>query len=242
MTNDALELSPKLPRTPGWVGLSEERKKWLQQETSDLNKLGMAETHIGVTSALKLLEVEAGLKGTSMSMDSYLEFAFPHGKATGNRRLKGGRQLIELWGRDICNAIVRKGETLLRGSLGIGLNELVNVAKALPAPTAKDDKTIEGFFEKKVRPALQERRVGRQQSKSTKLTYDQFIRNLFNTGRLYKKQTKGLNTSADHKEALKTVVGWWMEDWAVPGTLECKRLAIPEGIVATVGRPRKKGK
>jgi hypothetical protein len=242
MTNDALELSPKLPRTPGWVGLSEERKKWLQQETSDLNKLGMAETHVGVTSALKLVGVEEGLKGTSMSMNNYLTYVFTHGVATGNRRLKGGKQLIELWGRDLCNTIVRKGETLLRGQLGVGLNEVIHVAKALPAPTSKDDKTVEAFFEKKVRPALQERRVGRQENKRTKITQDQFMRNLFNAGRLYKKQAKGLNVSSEIKDALKTVVGWWMEDWAVPGTLECKRLAIPEGIVATVGRPRKKGK
>lgn len=244
MVNDdsALELSPKLPKTPGWEGLSEERKKWLQRENSDVLKIGIVETHAAIASASKLMEIEAGLKSTTMLMKDYLKFNFPRGEATGNRYLKGGRRLKELWGAEMFSTVVRDG-SLLRGFLGIGMNELIKVTEEVGSvPHTKEAKQIEGYFEKRIRPALAERRIGRQggTSKRPKIAEDSAARNIFRSGILYKRQVKGLHTMAEIKAWMQTFIGWWMQDWAIPGTLECKRLPVPDGVYAVVGRPRNK--
>jgi hypothetical protein len=94
------------------------------------------------------------------------------------------------------------------------------------------------FIENKVRTRLKENRSVRRAGKAVKLTEDDGTRILFNTGRRILKSMKSLQTSADRRTVLKTVVGWWMEDMAIPGTLECKRLSIPDGVVAKVGYPK----
>lgn len=231
---------PGLPNTPRWATLSDAKKKWLQEKTSNIKKFASMEGLASVSGGLELLEVENGLEGERMTIAHYIQTVFGASERTGWRRLALTKKISREWPAPFIKAIAERGALLLRGSAGIGLQDLVNVSKDLPAPKDLDDKTIDGFIATKLRAALKENKSARRSGKVVKLSDDDSAKILFNTGRRIMRQTKSLNTSADVREFLKTVVGWWMEDRGVPGTLECKRISIPEGTVARVGRPRLK--
>lgn len=230
-----------LPGTPGWQALSEAKKEWLQEKTSNIKKYGAMEGLASVSGGIELLEVKNGLKGESMGITDYIRTVWgDKSERTGFRKLQDVEALAAQWPDDVIKAVAERGALLLRGSTGIGIKDLVNVAKELPAPKERDQESLDKFIEGKVRAKLKEHKSVRRSGKSVKLTDDDAARLIFNTGRRIMRAAKSLHTSADHRSFLKTIVGWWMEDRAVPGTIECKRIPIPEGTVAQVGRPRKK--
>lgn len=232
---------PGLPSTPGWTSLSDAKQQWLQEKTSNIKKFGAMEGLASVSGGIELLEVKHGLQGESMTLTDYLKTVYGSNERTGFRRLAQVQELIEHWPADITKAVAERGALLLRGTASIGIKELITVSKELAPPKEKDEKTIDAFIENKVRAKLREHKSMRREGKAVKLSEDDGLKILFNSGRRIFRAMKGIHTSAERRQVLKTVVGWWMEDFAVPGTLECKRLSIPEGTVAQVGRPRKKG-
>lgn len=233
---------PGLPNTPGWTGLSEAKQQWLQEKTSNIKKWGGMEGLASVNGGLELMEVKQGLEDSPMGITDYLKTVYGGHERTGFRKLEDTEDLLDKWPADLVRSVAERGALLLRGTANIGLKDLVNVARELPAPKGRDKKTIDAFIEGKVRDKLKEIKTTRRAGKVLKLRNEDGLKIMFNHDRRVMRAMKGLSTSADRREVLKTVVGWLMEDFAVPGTLECQRLSIPEGMVAKVGRPHKKGR
>lgn len=232
---------PGLPNTPGWSGLSQTKKEWLQKKTSNIKKFASSEGLAAAQGAVELYDVKQGLKGESMTLTDYIRTVYGQAERTGWRRLDYVEDLIDKgWPIHVIKAVAERGALLLRGSTGIGLKDLVTVAKELPAPQQDDEKIIDSFIEHKVRNKLREHRSERRAGRSVKLTDEDAAKILFNTGRRIMKAAKNLGTSAENRAFIRTVVGWWMEERAVHGTIECKRIPLPEGVVAQVGRPRKR--
>lgn len=231
---------PGLPNTKGWSSLSETEREWLQEKTSNIKKFGAMEGLASVSGGIELLEVKRGLEGKSMAITDYVRTVYGSSERTGWRKLADTEELAKTWPIDLIKVVAERGALLLRGTTGIGMKDLINVAKELPAPRERDDKTIDSFIENKVRDKLREHKVTRRSGKAVRLSDDASARMLFNTGRRIMRATKTLHTSAEYRQFLRTVVGWWMEDRAVPGELKVSRVSIPEGIEAKVGRPRKR--
>lgn len=231
-----------LPRAKGWVGLDEETKREIQQITSDVKNFGAMEDFGRVGSGLKLMEADQKLVGKSLNITTYIETIYKSSPASGWRRLKQARKLAKKWPADLIQTIAKKGPLLLQGVAGIEMGDLIRVAEELPAPKKHDEKTIEGFIQNDVRQKLSENRSGRRAGKTIRLNNEDGQRIIFNSTRRVMKAMKGLNTSADRRDVLRTVIGWLMEDFAIAGTLECKRVSIPEGTIAKVGRPSNPGR
>jgi hypothetical protein len=232
---------PGLPNTRGWATLSEAKREWLQEKTSNIKKFGAMEGLASVSAGIELMDVKNGLKGEEMGITDYIRTVWGEkSERTGFRKLQDIEELAKQWPADLIKHVSERGALLLRGTAGIGIKDLVTVSKELPAPKEKDDKTYDAFIENKVRAKLKENRAVRRTGRVVKLSDDDAMKILFNTGRRIMRAAKNLHSSADNKNFLKTVVGWWMEDRGVPGTLECKRISIPDGTVAQVGRPRKR--
>jgi len=246
MAHDKLVvLDSGLPQTPGWALLSEAKRSWLQEKTSNIKKFGAMEGLAAASSAVELYEVREGLKGEKMGITDYINTVFSHSPNTAFTRLRQLDDLIKnKWSMDVIKIIAEKGALLLPGSAGIGLGRLISVSRQLPAPKESDDKTIEAFIENKVRPKLKEMRAAHRTGKVVRVSVDEARRLAFNDGRRTFRSIRGWDsmTSRDKKAEIATVAGWWMEDFGIPGELTVKRVSIPEGTVAKVGRPRLKGK
>jgi hypothetical protein len=234
---------PGLANTPGWVGLSQYKKDWLQEKTSNIKKFASMEGLASVSGGLELLDVERGLQGETMTMTSYMQTVFGSSERTGWRKLALTKELSREWPAPFIKAVAERGALLLRGAAGIGLKDLVNVSKELPAPKdTSDKKVIDGFIETKVRVALKEHKSARRTGKVVKVSDEDAAKILFNIGLRIMRTAKNLDTSENNRQFLKRIVGWWMEGRGISGTLECERISIPEGTFAKVGRPRKKSK
>lgn len=232
---------PGLPDTPGWSSLSDAKKRWLQEKTSNIKKLGAMRDLASVSGGIELVQVKHGLKDEAMTLTSYLKTVYGKHERTGWRTLKETEKLIKLWPDDVIRYVAEHGALLLQGTAGIGVKDLQVVAKELPAPKERDGKTLEGFVVNKVRPKLLEKRVDRRKGKSF-LTEEDVLNTLFIAGHRVFARMKGVTTSAARARVIKTVVGWWMANQAIPGKIECKQIQPPEGILQPVGRPRGKGK
>jgi hypothetical protein len=231
-----------LPRAKGWAGLDEATKERIQGITSDVKKFGAMEDFGRIGSGLRLMDADSELVGKSLTITTYIETIYKSSPSSGWRRLRQARKLAKKWPPDLIQAIAQKGPLLLQGVAGIEMGDLIRVADELPAPKKRDEKTIEGFIQNDVREKLREHKVSRRAGKSIKLDNEDGQRIIFNSTRRVMRAMKGLNTSAEKRDILRTVIGWLMEDFAISGTLECKRLSIPEGTVAKVGRPSKPGR
>lgn len=238
---DLIIFEPGLPGTPGWASLSEAKKERIQKRTSNIKKFGAMEGLAAVSGGIELLEVKRELEGEKMGITDYIKTVWGEkSERTGFRRLQDIEELTKHWPADVTKAVAERGALLLRGSTGIGIKDLIAVAKDLPAPKEHDTESLDKFIEVKVRAKLKEHKAVRRTGKTVKMTDDDAMKVLFNTGRRIMRAAKNLHTSIENKNFLKTVVGWWMEERAVPGTLEVKRTPIPEGVVAQVGYPRGK--
>lgn len=240
MTDSKLIVPEKgLPLINGWASLSEAKKKWLQEKTTNIKSLGGAEVLSAAKQCLELLETKNGLKGEKMTITDYIETVFSFHPRTGWRRLQAAEEMAENWPPELIRAVAERGTKLLQGVAGIYMKDLVRVSKELPPPKELDEKTIDAFIEHKVRTHLREERVERSKRRP-KISREDGQKIMFNHDRRILKSIRGLETSGDRKEVLKTVFGWLMEDFAVPGTLECRRVSIPDGTIFKVGRPLKK--
>lgn len=243
MAKELTVFEPGLPNTPGWTGLSEVKKQWLQEKTSNIKKFGAMEGLASVSAGIELLEVRNGLEGSTMGITDYINTVWGEkSQRTGFHKMRDTAQLIENWDAELVKYVSEKGALLLRGTTGIGIKDLIAVSKELPAPKDRSPQTLDAFIENKVRAKLREHKSERRKGKVVKLTEEDGVKILFNSGRRIFKSMKGNRGSAEWREILKNVVGWWMHELAVSGApLECKRIKTPDGMTAQVGRPRKKG-
>lgn len=228
-----------LPLVRGWSKLSAEKKERIQRITSDVKKFGAMEDFGLISAGLRLLDAERELEGEELTLTTYLKTVYGASERSGWRRLKRAKRLNAKWPADLVRAIAEKGSLLLRGVAGIGVEDLIRVAEELPAPKKLDDRTVDAFIEGPVRLKLYEHKSIRRAGKQLRLDEEDGMRHMFNNDRRIMRAMRKNSTSADRRQVLKTVVGWLMEDFAIPGALECKRISIPEGTVAKVGRPRK---
>lgn len=231
----------KLPLTPGWTALPEEDKEWLQKTHSDDLHMGQAETIISVSRALHLYDVEQRLQGKTMKISHYIKTRYGGNYAMGWERLKKIKLIIEKRGETFVRAFLSdKGVEIFKGATTVGLGDLLNAVKQLPAPKSNDPKTIEGQL-MDVRKKVTEDRANRVKGRATKLKDEDAITIMFRQDKNVLDKTKGFGTTAERKAVLKTLVGYLMQFYAIGGKLECVPLSIPEGVEGHVGRPRKAG-
>lgn len=141
---------PGLPNTPGWTGLSEAKQQWLQEKTSNIKKWGGMEGLASVNGGLELMEVKQGLEDSPMGITDYLKTVYGGHERTGFRKLEDTEDLLDKWPADLVRSVAERGALLLRGTANIGLKDLVNVARELPAPKGRDKKTIDALKVKSV--------------------------------------------------------------------------------------------
>lgn len=240
MTDSKLIVPEKgLPLINGWASLSEAKKKWLQEKTTNIKSLGGAEVLSAAKQCLELLETKNGLKGEKMTITDYIETVFSFHPRTGWRRLQAAEEMAENWPPELIRAVAERGTKLLQGVAGIYMKDLVRVSRELPPPKELNDKTIDAFIEHKVRSHLKEERVERSKRRQ-KISLDDGIKICFNHDLRIIENIKGLDASKDRKEMIATYVGWLMHYFAMPGTIECRRITHPEDAKFKVGRPLKK--
>jgi hypothetical protein len=173
-----------------------------------------------------------------MTITSYIRTIFKQSPRTAWRRKEDVKELRKHWPDKVIMMVAAKGAELLRGAAGVGVKDLINVAKALPPPSSKEEKVIEGYVMNDVREKMREQRSGRRTGKAVRLSNDDSAKIAFNTVNRLLRSTR-LKTSAEKRRWLHTVSGWTMEAHAIPGTMRVGRISIPEGVIAKVGRPRK---
>ncbi|HKD60054.1 MAG TPA: hypothetical protein VKB47_06320 [Terracidiphilus sp.] len=231
---------PGLSNSPGWDDLSSSKKERLQEKTSKIKRFVGVEQLAQVNRCIELIEVRKLLQGESMTFTTYVKTVFDASKATAFRMLQQYEQIQ--WPEHLTKYLAERGAVLLRGTTGIGLMELANVSKELPAPKEKDPATLDAFIENTLRPALRERKVARNAGRIVSVTTDDAAKDFFNSARQIMKRARSLNTPAQNRVFLKQVVGWLMEERNISGNLECKRTTIPQGVCAKRGRPVGSGK
>lgn len=236
--NELLVRDPELPRTPGWLQLSREKQESLLHRTSNIKRFQQMEGLGAIGACLELVAVERELEGEKMTITNYVKTIYGQSERTAWRRLAQFKELNKRWRPKVIEAVAKNGALMLRGAAGIGLNELINIAKQLPAPVSDEEKVIEGFVMKDVREKLRERRSRNPEvvvlalDDSKKITFNYLLRNMRNAK---------MRTSEQKLRFLEEVVGWTMEAMAIPGVLKTKRISIPEDMKTKRGRPRNLG-
>lgn len=235
---DLIKYDPSLPNLKGWTKMSKAQQEMLQEKNSNLNKFMYAEGLAAANVAAELYEIKQ-LLISEEGITSFLKSKFKKSQRTGFRRIKTVELLLaDGWTLPMVRAI---GGHLYTHGIGVELGDLVgDIAKSIPTMRNVTEEAVINAVEKKIVPQIAAIRSARRTGKVVKLSEDAAIKMLFNTGRRLMRAAKNLHTSADNKTFLKTVVGWWMEDRGVPGSIECSRVSIPEGMVAKVGYPRGK--
>lgn len=189
-------------------------------------------------ACVELTDVEKGLKGERFTMKEYMRTVFGQSERTAWRRLADYRELRTHWSEKVIESVVQNG---LRGASGIGVRDLINVAKALPAPKSRDEKVIEGFINTDVREKIRSQRQDRGKGKTLTFTEAEAAKMALNAMLRYIRSVN-LETSAQKRKWLTRVMGWVLEGEAVSGTMRVGRISIPDGVIIKRGRPRKKPK
>lgn len=229
---------PELTNTPGWVSLTQGQKEWLQQRTSNIQQYRKMEGMAAIAGCIELIDVEEGLKGTNMSMTNYIRTVFGHSERTAWRKLKDFKELRKYLPPQVIRTIAAQGNTLLKGASGVGPKELLAAAKQLPAPSTKDEKTIEGYIMNDLRTKLKEQRSDRRAApRQLTITEEHAAKMALHSLLRYMRMAK-LKTSAEKRHWMQRVLGWAMEAEAVSGTMRAGRIAIPDGVIIRRGRPR----
>jgi len=237
MGNEIERFSPGLPSTPGWAKFTQEEKDWLQKETSDIIELGQLRGIITINLARKLYGVETWLKERpdKMTMTQYLRSNYSKSENTGRRILREYKQLREHWGDKIIDVLTSRGDKLLRGAVGLELKNWVSLAKQLPPPRSQETKVIEAYISDDVRKAITAKKKkgagGKEEEQVAKEFANDGIRGI---------RASGAKTSAERRRIIIKAVGWIMEALAIPGTIRCGRIALPEGVNVPRGRQRLK--
>lgn len=244
MTDEIKKYRPDLPKTHGWANLSDTKKTWLQEKTSKIEQFKQTRGIADIGICKVLIEVEAGLEGEAMSIHDYLETEFHQSPRAAYRAMSDFRDLLKALPKKAANTFLDvlaiEGELLLSGSSRIGMKRITEAIKDITIPNSDDEeimrKTIQGPLRGKIREIRSAHRTGKVVNRPV----EEAKRAIFNFANKIMRATKGLKTSADNVEFLETIVGWVMEARAVSGILKCKRLSIPDGVIAKVGYPKGK--
>ena len=223
----------------GWASLSQTKKDKITEITDHIKEFHGAEALAAANAGLELLRIEQLLEGERMTMTDYLDTMYAASPSTGRRRLAAIKEWTRHWPVEVIKRVAERGPLLLRGCAGLGLADFLQVARELPPPRESTPERVDSFIEHAVRDKLKENRQGRSHGKPLKLRREDSARLSFNKLRGYMRNTRNLNTSAARTEYLEEIIGWIMEDFAIPGPMKCTRRAIPPNTIAQVGRPRK---
>lgn len=239
------KFAPGLENTPGWSSLSRTDQDWLLEQTSGWLNEAETEGLAAMRGSVRLLKIDLWLEERKMPMKAYIRTVCQQthlSEGTVWTRSRKIRELYDLWrNQKLIDTFATKGKALLPGSSGIGIGQLITVAKHLPAPKSEDPKVVEGFITNKVRPALKENRVKANTERLViRYTKQEHLKMAFNellSTMKSMRQAKQVRTSAEKEEFLRTVVGMTMEAEAIPGIIRIGRIPVPEGMIIRRGRP-----
>lgn len=229
----------ELPQTPGWALMSRTKQAWLLDHTEKILRYRCAEGLAAVGACLELAEVEKGLTGEAMTMSDYMRTVYGQSIRTAWRRLADFKELRRYWPDDVIKLVAARGGALLRGASGVGMKDLINVAKAIPAPNSKETAIIEAYIERDVRGGIARDRRSRSRDRlALQLSEEVAAKTAFNFLRRIMRIVE-FESNANRRKWLTRVVGWTLEDQTVPGVVKIGRIPLPEDAIIRRGRPRK---
>ncbi len=225
----------QLPSTPGWVGMNQSDREWLQQETSSALTLYRESGLKAIQFCIKLDSIQQFLEGKTMNFTNWVRTCFGSSERTAYRWLSAYKEMRGAVPDQALLYLAQEGLAGVNNTLQP--RELLPVLKALPAPKGGDRKTLEGWSEK-VSQELRQRRSKRRKRVSLTLKEEDALRVFVITARRLMREAK-LESSAEQRAWLKRGVGYIMQLRAISGTVTTERTSIPEGFMPQVGRPRK---
>jgi hypothetical protein len=227
---------PQLPSTPGWVALSEKKREWLQEKTSNIAKWRQMQVTGVIGECRELFLIQEGLIGEKMTMNAYLDHVYGKSSRTGYKRLGDYRELAKIMPPEAIDALANDTQGIMQGTGGLVAGEVIRAAKTLPVLKSKEPKVIEGYMgnlREKLREGRQKRLKGR-----SRLDPEDAMKMWITAGKRLLREAK-ITESAGQRAWIKKAVGYLMETRAITGTVSTERIPIPDGFMPVVGRPRK---
>lgn len=222
-----------LPNTAGWSSLSEVKRKWLQERTSNIAGFRQMQRSGLIGECRELFLIKKGLEGEKMTMEAYLTAGYGKSYRTGMRHLGLYKKLLQVMSDDAIEAIAADTENVFQGSGGLEPTALIRVAKTLPPLKSKEPKAIEGYL-LSLREGLKQER--RNRHKIPKPDEEQSLLIFVSTAVRLLEDLK-LDDTRSQKNFLKTGTGYVMQKRAISGTLEVEHLSIPDDFFPKRGYP-----
>lgn len=235
---------PKLDNIPGWTALSAKKQGELYEHTSHIHQYRQMQNMGRFGELVELVHVHLLLDGEDMKMDPYVAHIYPNDhERTIKRKVEALSEISATIPKPILKQISSIGQDVLSSYdhlLTAALGDIRNAVREMPLLPVSTEKNAEHYLEelngkisaeRKNRPKL-------AKMKKSKSFAEQAAANAV----IHYLRIAGLKTSAEKRQFLTRVCGWAMEIEAVHGTLRCGRIAPPEGVGRTVGRPRKQAK
>lgn len=225
----------QLPHTPGWAGMSENDREWLQVNTSEALTLYRDSGVKAIQFCMKLKSIQDFLEGKTMTWTNWVRSSFGSSERTAYRWLESYKKMRADAPDHALLSLAQEGLAGVNNTLQP--RELVPILKALPAPKTNDQKSL-ATWRHKVAEEIRSRRSKRRKRVSLTLDQEDALRDWVLTGRRVMREAK-LETSAEQRKWLAKGVGYLMELRAISGTVTTDRTPIPDGWLPQVGRPRK---
>lgn len=231
---------PGLPNTPGWSKLSQEKKDELLYHTSHIQQYRQMQMLGEFGELMELTQVQQLLEGEEMQMSDYLTMICPlHHQRTIARKQQAFAELAAT----IPNSILKKLTSLGQDVLGkfdrianAALGDIRNAIREMPLLPVTTSKDAEKYLEELDGKLLEGRKTRRKKG----LVKDLALADKMSTNALiHYDREAGVKTSAERRQRLKRIIGWYMEAMAVSGSITVSRIPIPDGILIRRGRPRK---
>ena len=127
----------------------------------------------------------------------------------------------------------------IEASAGVETKRVLSAVKQLPPPKGNDPKTLEKWATSIGAQIMK----SRAQSKKGVRRIDarEALQTLITTALYLVRQTR-LSTSAEQREWITSFVGYFMELRGISGTVETRRVSVPDGFMPKRGRPPKKAR
>lgn len=228
-----------LEDTPGWIALNRKKQDALLTITSDVQQFRGMKQLGEFGELMKLTEAQQLLEGEEMQMRDYLGKLYPlDHQRTIQRKQEAFAELAATIPNPILKQITAVGQDVIGQFHRIAtaaLGDIRNAVRAMPLLPVNTEKEAAKYLEELNGKLLEERKQRRKKG----LTKDLAMSEKMATNALiHFDREGGLKTSAERRQYLKRVIGWYMQTMAVGGSVTATRISIPDGIIIVRGRPK----
>lgn len=225
---------PGLQNTAGWASLSREQQDWLLEHTGtavqNFRQAGLKQ----IQGCIAISKVHDYLEDKPLNFTNWAISVFPHSASTAFNYLKRYRELRGAISDEAMQFLAEKG---IQAAAGVETKRVLSAVKQLPPPKGNDPKTLEKWAANVGTQIMK----GRAQSKKGTRRMDarEAMQTWITAGLHLLKQTR-LNTSAEQRDWITIAVGYLLELRGITGTVDTKRVPVPDSFMPKRGRPPKK--